>query len=143
MPLPFALLSCLLHLSLASGASAAKLEPVYEWKYIDYTWNSDADRAAAIKSGDYNNTKPIMIDVDVWRNGKVFATVIRTDGVPASLTTVSNSSGDGGPLLRPYPDWSWAKKGDCNGITNVFRVAVSYSSILGKGNDRTRFLASS
>ncbi|KAH0560530.1 hypothetical protein KQX54_005529 [Cotesia glomerata] len=57
-------------------------------------------------------------------NKKVFVTVIRTDGVPASLTTISGKIGGGGPLLKPYPNWSWARKGDCNSITSVFRVAI-------------------
>ncbi|EFN81560.1 Major royal jelly protein 1, partial [Harpegnathos saltator] len=29
-----------------------------------------------------------------------------------------------GPLLRPYPNWKWTKRGDCNGITSVYRVAI-------------------
>lgn len=50
---------------------------------------------------------------------------MRNKGVPASLNTISELKGPGGPLLQPYPDWTWAKRGDCNGITSVYRVAVS------------------
>ena len=123
MFLPYLFLSFCL--SMVFPASGQKLEVTYEWKWIDYLWDKESDRDAAIKSGHYNKTKPIVIDVDTWKDGRVFVTIIRQDGVPASLTTVSDVYGDGGKLLMPYPDWSWTKLGDCDAITNVYRVAVS------------------
>ncbi|XP_034939876.1 major royal jelly protein 1-like [Chelonus insularis] len=104
--------------------SAGKFKTVYKWSWIDYLWESETQRTLAILSGEYNYTKPVLIDVDVWKGGKIFVTTIRTDGVPASLTTISGVTGHGGPLLYPYPNWRWARKGDCNGITSVFRVAI-------------------
>ena len=39
--------------------------------------------------------------------------------------TVTEKQGEGGPLLRPYPDWSWYKD-DCKGITGgVYQIQVS------------------
>lgn len=58
-------------------------------------------------------------------DGRIFVTIIRNDGVPSSLNVISEQKGPGGPLLQPYPDWTWTKRGDCNGITSVYRVAVS------------------
>lgn len=58
-------------------------------------------------------------------DGRVFVTIIRNNGVPSSLNVVSKHKGPGGPLLQPYPDWTWTKRGDCNGITNAFRIAVN------------------
>lgn len=55
---------------------------------------------------------------------KTFVTIIRDSGVPSSLNVISNKTGDGGPLLEPYPNWSWAKNQNCSGITSVYRVAV-------------------
>ncbi|XP_028982120.1 major royal jelly protein 1 [Diachasma alloeum] len=112
--------------------NAGKLQVLYEWSWIDYLWESEAHKAAAILSGQYNYTKPVIIDVDVWNgrkkkyrnNFKTFVTVVRRPGVPASLTTVSEEFGYGGPLLAPYPNWNWAVEGDCYGITSVFRVAI-------------------
>ncbi|XP_074093821.1 uncharacterized protein LOC141524070 [Cotesia typhae] len=104
--------------------SAGKFETVYKWYWVDYLWESETQRLASIITGEYNYTKPVIIDVDVWKDKKVFVTVIRTDGVPASLTTISGKIGGGGPLLKPYPSWSWARKGDCYSITSVFRVAI-------------------
>lgn len=45
-------------------------------------------------------------------------------GVPATLTVVTNKKGPGGPLLRPYPDWSWANNTNCSGITSAYAIAV-------------------
>lgn len=60
-------------------------------------------------------------------DGRHFTTAVREPGVPASLMTVTEKMGEGGPLLRPYPDWSWYSQNysDCSKIINVYRVAVS------------------
>lgn len=44
--------------------------------------------------------------------------------MPSSLNVISNKIGNGGPLLEPYPNWSWAENQNCSGITSVYRVAV-------------------
>lgn len=41
-------------------------------------------------------------------------------GTPATLATVGLTG-----ILTPYPDWTWHREGDCNGITSVFRIDVS------------------
>jgi len=61
----------------------------------------------------------------IFSDGRIFVTIIRSNGVPSSLNVISERNGPGGPLLQPYPDWTWTKKGDCKGITNVPKVAVS------------------
>ncbi|XP_051172030.1 major royal jelly protein 1-like isoform X1 [Leptopilina boulardi] len=119
--LQFILVYCLIIIIMGH---AEKMNLIYEWKYIDYMWNSPEAKNEAIKSGNYNFTSPILIDVDRSKDGRTFVTIVRTKGVPASLGVVSNQKGPGGPLLKPYPDWSWYKKGDCNSITNVFRIAI-------------------
>lgn len=58
-------------------------------------------------------------------DGRVFVTIVRNNGVPSSLNIVSEQDLDG-PLLQPYPDWTWTKRGDCDGITNVFGIAVNF-----------------
>lgn len=62
---------------------------------------------------------------DIFVDGRYFVTSVREEGVPVSLSTVTDLIEDGGPLLKPYPDWSWHTQDDCSGITNVYRVAVS------------------
>lgn len=58
-------------------------------------------------------------------DGRVFVSAFREKGIPVSILTVTDKQGEGGPLLRPYPDWTWYKN-DCNGITgSVYQVDVS------------------
>ncbi|EFN61808.1 Major royal jelly protein 1 [Camponotus floridanus] len=97
---------------------------MYQWRYFDYKWKNANHKAAAIASGDYNYRKCVIIDVDHSKDGRVFVTIIRNNGVPSSLNVISKQKGLGGPLLQPYPDWTWTKRGDCNGITNVYRVMI-------------------
>lgn len=41
-----------------------KMDVIYEWKYIDYVWDSPEAKIEAIRTGNYNYTSPILIDVD-------------------------------------------------------------------------------
>lgn len=62
----------------------------------------------------------------MYSDGRVFVTFLGLRGVPATLGTVSNISGYlSGPLIEPYPNWSWfLHQGNCDYITNVYRIAV-------------------
>ena len=61
----------------------------------------------------------------------MFVSHVGYAGVPARLSTVSSRTAEeSGPLLAPYPDWSWHARGDCNGITSVYGLAVSISHCL-------------
>ncbi|NP_001154980.1 major royal jelly protein-like 4 precursor [Nasonia vitripennis] len=111
--------------SFSNDHHSSPLVTLYEWKYFDYVWDSPEQRQAYINSRRYNASNMIPIDVDRSNDGRTFVTVIRDAGVPASVHTVSDMEGPSGPLLRPYPDWSWYENtGNCNGITSVYRVAI-------------------
>lgn len=57
---------------------------------------------------------------------KLFVTMPRFfDGTPITLGTISGVNSVGGPIIAPFPDYNWQVTGNCNGFTNVFRVAVS------------------
>ncbi|XP_018343236.1 PREDICTED: major royal jelly protein 1-like isoform X1 [Trachymyrmex septentrionalis] len=105
------------------------LKTKYDWKYIDFLWESEKQREDAINSGNYNPNSCVLYDVDKARDGRIFVTSVREQGVPASLMTVSSETGPGGPLLDPYPSWSWYNKNDCNGIISVYRVSIKCNHI--------------
>lgn len=44
---------------------STNLNPVYEWKYVDYVWDSNEQKEEAINSGNYNNSATIILDVDI------------------------------------------------------------------------------
>ncbi|KAG7211982.1 hypothetical protein KM043_011180 [Ampulex compressa] len=107
-------------------ARLAPLSPVYQWKYFDFKWKSPKHKAQAIASGDYDYRKGVIIDVDRTRDSRTLVTLVRDKGVPSSLNVVTNQRGPGGPLLKPYPNWSWANRKNCTGITSVFRIAIDH-----------------
>ncbi|CAB0041421.1 unnamed protein product [Trichogramma brassicae] len=106
-----------------TNSARALLITRFAWKYLDYNWDSQQRKNYFVQNGlyDYRNLTPI--DVDQSADGRVFVTIIRAPGVPASVHTVSSRNGPGGPLLKPYPDWSWYNN-QCSGITSVYRVAI-------------------
>lgn len=64
MPSVSALLLCIVIVFIDVIADKVQFKTVYEWKYIDYEWDNASHKEAAIESGDYNYTKPVMIDTD-------------------------------------------------------------------------------
>ncbi|KYN02082.1 Major royal jelly protein 1 [Cyphomyrmex costatus] len=114
----------ILLVTIANISFGVELEDRYEWKYIDYVWNN-SQRQEAIKSGNYNPSNNILFDVDEAPDGRVFVTIVRNEGVPTSVATVSDETGPGGPLLSPYPNWSWYNDTtNCNNIINVLRIFI-------------------
>ncbi|XP_067209137.1 major royal jelly protein 1-like [Linepithema humile] len=96
----------------------------YKWKYADLLWESSEQKQEAIDSGKYNASLMYLFDVDVGPDDRLFVTAIREKGAPVSVMTITDQEGEGGALLRPYPDWSWYKD-DCKGITGgVYRVDI-------------------
>ncbi|XP_034254551.1 major royal jelly protein 1-like [Thrips palmi] len=114
----------------------------YGWKKMDFAFQSDSERRNAVRSGTYNYTKIIPLDVDIWEKAgrkKVFVTMPTDDGVPATLATVSFEGDPHAPLMAPYPDWSWHRHGDCRSISSVFRVAVDEYDrlwVMDRGDDK-------
>ncbi|XP_018401273.1 PREDICTED: major royal jelly protein 5-like [Cyphomyrmex costatus] len=105
---------------------------VHEWKYCEYEWNSQKQKEDAINSGTFNTSKCIFFDVTRADDGRIFIAIPKYFGsdVPASLATVTNTTGPGGPLLRPYPDWSWYNRSCiCDGIINVYRIHIQCNHI--------------
>ncbi|XP_046141658.1 major royal jelly protein 1-like isoform X1 [Osmia bicornis bicornis] len=138
------LLLCFAAVSFQNAVAVSKKEAmkvIKEWKYIDYKYDNEEQKQSAINSGEYNYKNCFPVDVDRW-NDKTFVTVIRDEGVPSSLNIVSKEVGKGGPLLTPYPDWSWASTSSCNNIINVYRIAIDRCDRLWvldtgvKGSDR-------
>lgn len=60
----FGNVSTLIFLAIITIGSAAKMNVIYQWKYIDYVWESSAAKQEAIDSGDYDFRNAAMIDVD-------------------------------------------------------------------------------
>ncbi|XP_011066323.1 PREDICTED: major royal jelly protein 3-like [Acromyrmex echinatior] len=126
-------LCILIILSTAIVSFGVELNVVYEWKYCEYEWKNQQQKKNAINSKFYDPHLCFFFDAIKADDGRVFISTPKyfDHGVPASLATVTNTTGPGGPLLRPYPDWSWHNNTSCmcDGIVNVHRIYIKCNHI--------------
>ncbi|XP_011690164.1 PREDICTED: major royal jelly protein 3-like [Wasmannia auropunctata] len=133
-------LLALLILSTAIVSFGLEVNVIKKWKFVDFAWDSPEQKQQAIKSGRYNQSKCLLYDVNKAADGRLFGTLPSGlgPGSPATLATVTNKTGPGGPLLRPYPDWNWYNRScRCEGILNVYRVHIqcNYIFVLDNGKN--------
>lgn len=109
-----------------------ELETVYQWKQMVFGFPTEADRNEAIANGNLVPENATPIDVAPHhhseKGSRIFTTTPRfTPGIPYTLAVVSDKNEANGPVLQPYPDYSWHKAhgSDCDKITSVFRVAIT------------------
>lgn len=94
---------------------------IYKWKFIDFDWESEEHRNQSISAGNYSAAAVTPIDVFIHK--ETFLAFPRDKGVPAGLATVNTKKlAGGGPVLRPYPDWSWTGSKCDKSIISVYRV---------------------
>lgn len=114
-----------------------ELKIVKNWKKLDFIFPNPSDRTAAIAKGTYvaQNVFPIDVDVDyrgpmgMLQSPRIFVTTPRfSEGVPVTLGYIKASQS--GPLIQPYPDYSWHSShgANCSGLTSVVRVAIDSCS---------------
>lgn len=119
-------------LSAAQRGDVKNLKLVSEWKDLEYAFPSPSHRQAAIQSQQYIPGRGVPIDVDVDYRiqgpSRIFVTIPRfTTGIPITFGVVTSAGASGGPIIQPFPNYdSQSSHGqNCDGITSVFRVAVS------------------
>lgn len=59
-----------------NGSNAAKLEEIFNWKYIDYNWPTEYSKEQAIFNEQYIPENSLPIGLEVWKD-KLFITVNR------------------------------------------------------------------
>lgn len=107
-----------------------QLKSVVEWRTLDFLFPSQDAKQRALQNGQWvrGNGVPIDTDIDYQENlsSRIFVTIPRfTTGIPITLGYVAGA----GNSIQAYPDYSWHSShgNNCDGITSVFRVAVSIS----------------
>lgn len=110
--------------------NAATPQLRFEWKQVDYAWESPLDREAAITEGKFVQANNLPLGLARWKD-KLFVTVPKwKNGIPSSLNYV-DIDGAKDQVLKPYPSWrdnlisDTAKELPSNSsIVSVFRVFV-------------------
>ncbi|XP_051172076.1 major royal jelly protein 2-like [Leptopilina boulardi] len=92
------------------------LEEVYQWKYVDYEYDSQERKDEILKNGNYSKSKILITNFYLVPDGRTFVTLNKNDKSPVTLATVSKNQSSSGPLLTPYPNWQWHVRKDCFGI---------------------------
>lgn len=108
------------------------VETLTQWGQLEFGFPTAQDRENAQAAGNLvpENGTPIDVQPQYMANGQIrlFTTIPRfVTGIPYTLATVSATQGRNGPLLQPYPNYSWhnANGEDCDRITSAFRVAIT------------------
>ncbi|KYM97329.1 Major royal jelly protein 5 [Cyphomyrmex costatus] len=113
-----------------------KVNVIYEWKYAEYEWENPKQKKCAIESGIYDPYDAVIHDIEKANDGRIFVSVpkILGPGIPATLAIVTNKTGPGGPLLRPYPNWNWYNSSCmCDNIISTYQVHVFMADSGGSG----------
>ncbi|KAJ8687044.1 hypothetical protein QAD02_022838 [Eretmocerus hayati] len=104
---------------------SGQLETAFRWRYVDFVWPSALAREQALATGAFNITGALPMDVDVSQDNRVFVTFANLEGVPVRLGYITSLIGPSGPLVQPYPDWTWFQSEDCNtSIQEVYRITI-------------------
>ena len=98
------------------------LETAFQWRYLDWVYPTVQRTGKNFTVGN-----PLSQDVAIDRKGRVFVTSPQwLEGVPVTLSMITQLTSKGGPMLVPYPDSTWHTP-ECNSLVSVFRVAVNIS----------------
>lgn len=117
----FVTVGLLLVSHLTEGFRPSNLQVIHEWKYLDWLPPN-----VQLVGNNFTLGNAFTQDVDVDKAGRVFVTSPKwPEGVPIVLSVVTDVGGPGGPLLAPYPDWTWHRFNDCNSIVTAFRIEVN------------------
>ncbi|KAF4529165.1 hypothetical protein B566_EDAN017688 [Ephemera danica] len=103
---------------------STQFNEVFAWKQIDFAYPSYQSRQDALRSGLFDPLAVVPIGVAA-AGPRLFLSMPRwKSGIPAALATIPLFTNTTSPRLQPYPNWSWHRPGNCDGITSVFRVKV-------------------
>ncbi|XP_045473008.1 protein yellow [Harmonia axyridis] len=88
-----------------AGSHAAKLDNVFEWNELSFSWPDEKTKEEAIQKGRYVPENNLPLGLDRW-NDKLFVTVPRwKNGVASTLNYIDLKTSNKTPSLIPYPDW--------------------------------------
>jgi hypothetical protein len=88
---------------------------VHEWKWLDFTWSSEAEKQNATANRTFVPQRSLLSGIEVYKSD-IYMSIPRRfeSGVPVTLAKVVKVGGQ--TKLQPYPDWAAQKQGDCDAL---------------------------
>ncbi|KAF4521191.1 hypothetical protein B566_EDAN010653 [Ephemera danica] len=98
---------------------------VYEWFKLDYAWQDDSSKAAALSAGRYIPEHNAPAGLSVF-GSRVFVSVPRwLPGVPVTLAWLPSAGATtASPKLHPFPSWEMQQAGNCSALQSVMSMEV-------------------
>ncbi|KAH3756811.1 hypothetical protein Pelo_11399 [Pelomyxa schiedti] len=107
--------------SLVGAAVCVTPTVLYEWRALDFTWESEQQHAQWIATSGEKNCMPAGVKVS--SDGDVFVSVPRwNENVPATLSKVVMKNGQ--PLLQPFPSWEMNEEGNSTALQSVLGFEI-------------------
>ncbi|CAB3366822.1 Hypothetical predicted protein [Cloeon dipterum] len=109
---------------LCASATTLDFKSVFEWNSFEFNWTSEDSREKAVKDGRY---KPEKIEPRflALHEGKIFLSLSKQNGVPATLVWLSTDASSTSPTLNPYPSWpNQQEKTNCDKIVSARGIEV-------------------
>lgn len=105
---------------------------VYEWKVIDYAFQTERVRKNAMLTGDYIPQNNIISDVKAYANRLYFSLPRMLPGVPATLGWVvaPQSNGKPNPEIEPFPSWEMNQIGNCSAFQFVQGIEIDSDGVM-------------
>ncbi|XP_044010391.1 protein yellow-like [Aphidius gifuensis] len=104
-----------------------KFPTSFSWSSLDFEFPNARKRQESINQGDFIPGVPVPLDMDVIeipKGKKIFITIPRFQyGVPATLGYFTSNDRKP-PIIKPFPNWEMNRLGNCQGITNVYRIKI-------------------
>ncbi|XP_046959576.1 protein yellow-like [Vanessa cardui] len=114
-----------------SGPHREQFRVIYEWRTIDFEWESQTDRETYLNTSRYIPQNVLISGINFYGDN-IFLTLPRMlDGVPATLAYIPAYQNDTtAPKLKPFPSWSDNTIGNCDALQFVQNVEIDRNGIM-------------
>ncbi|CAG9828884.1 unnamed protein product [Diabrotica balteata] len=98
---------------------------LYEWSYVNFTWNNPEQYTEAINTKRYIPQNLLIGGIRFFENDMYMSLPKYRPGVPATLTVVPKAdSKSTNVLMTPFPSWEKNDDSDCDNLQNVLGIEI-------------------
>ncbi|XP_072377262.1 protein yellow-like [Diabrotica undecimpunctata] len=104
---------------------------LYEWSYVNFTWNNLEQYTEAINTKRYVPQNLLIGGIRFFKNDMYMSLPKYRPGVPATLTVVPKAeSKSTNVLMTPFPSWEENDDSDCDNLQNVLGIEIDTQGTL-------------